>query len=87
MHLLVAEDNELNYGNNIRTFKMHNITCEHAADGSICVENVKIFQTAYNYDAIPPWTLQMPVMNGLYATTAIRNLEIPEAHSIPIIGQ
>ena len=28
----------------------------------------------------------MPVMNGLYATTAIRNLEIPEAHSIPIIA-
>ncbi len=84
MHLLVAEDNELNYEVISELLKMHNITCEHAADGSICVEMLKSSKQ-HNYDAIL-MDMQMPVMNGLYATTAIRNLEIPEAHSIPIIA-
>ena len=30
--------------------------------------------------------MQMPVMNGLYATTAIRNMNSSEAHTIPIIA-
>lgn len=84
MHLLVAEDNELNYEVISELLKMHNITCEHAADGSICVEMLKSSKQ-HNYDAIL-MDMQMPVMNGLYATTAIRNLEIPESHSIPIIA-
>lgn len=41
MHLLIAEDNELNYEVISELLKMHNITCEHAADGSICVEMLK----------------------------------------------
>ena len=84
MHLLVAEDNELNYEVISELLKMHNITCEHAADGSICVEMLKSSKQ-HNYDAIL-MDMQMPIMNGLYATTAIRNLDIPEAHSIPIIA-
>ena len=51
MHLLVAEDNDLNYEVISELLKMHNITCEHAADGSICVEMLKSAKQ-HNYDAI-----------------------------------
>lgn len=84
MHLLIAEDNELNYEVISELLKMHNITCEHAADGSICVEMLKSAKK-HTYDAIL-MDMQMPVMNGLYATTTIRNLDSSEAHSIPIIA-
>lgn len=84
MNLLVAEDNDLNYEVINELLKLHNITCEHAADGSICVEKIKS-APPHTYDAIL-MDMQMPVMNGLYATTAIRNLDKPEAHSIPIIA-
>lgn len=84
MHLLIAEDNELNFEVISELLKMHNITCEHAADGSICVEMLKS-ASRHTYDAIL-MDMQMPVMNGLYATTAIRNLDSSEAHSIPIIA-
>lgn len=84
MNLLIAEDNDLNYEVIHELLKIHNITCEHAADGSICVEKIKS-ASPHTYDAIL-MDMQMPVMNGLYATTAIRNLDKTEAHSIPIIA-
>ena len=84
MNLLIAEDNDLNYEVIYELLKIHNITCDHAADGSICVEKIKS-APPHTYDAIL-MDMQMPVMNGLYATTAIRNLDKAEAHSIPIIA-
>lgn len=84
MNLLIAEDNELNYEVISELLKMHNITSDHAADGSICVEMLKNSKK-HTYDAIL-MDMQMPVMNGLYATTAIRNMNSSEAHTIPIIA-
>ncbi len=84
MNLLIAEDNELNYEVISELLKMHGITCEHASDGSICVEMLKNSKK-HTYDAIL-MDMQMPVMNGLYATTAIRNMNSSEAHTIPIIA-
>ena len=84
MNLLIAEDNELNYEVISELLKMHGITCEHASDGSICVEMLKNSKK-HTYDAIL-MDMQMPVMNGLYATTAIRNMNSSEAHTIPILA-
>ena len=84
MHLLVAEDNELNYEILSEQLEMHGITCDHAENGKICVD---MFTSAENfcYDAVL-MDMQMPVMDGLQATSAIRNLNKPGAHSIPIIA-
>ena len=38
MHLLVAEDNELNYEVVSELLDMYEITCDRADDGSVCVE-------------------------------------------------
>ena len=83
MHLLVAEDNNLNYEVVYELLRMNGITCEWANNGAVCVQ--KFQDDAKKYDAIL-MDLQMPVMDGLHATTTIRSMRLPEAHSIPIIA-
>ena len=84
MHLLVAEDNDLNYEVISELLLMYGIDCERAENGSVCVEK---FQSAApgQYDAIL-MDMQMPVMNGLQATAILRSLEEHEARSVPIIA-
>ena len=84
MHLLVAEDNPINFEVVSELLGLYNITCEQAYDGAICVE---MFKTAapHTYDAIL-MDMQMPVMDGLQAASAIRKLNTADAHSIPIIS-
>ena len=84
MHLLVAEDNDLNYDVLAELLRMHGITCDRAADGAACIER---FRSAppHTYDAIL-MDMQMPVMNGPEAARTIRKLSTPEAHRIPILA-
>lgn len=84
MHLLVAEDNELNYEVVSELLGMNGISCERAENGSVCVA---MFSTsaAGTYDGIL-MDLQMPVMDGISASYAIRKLEHPDAQNIPIIA-
>lgn len=84
MHLLVAEDNELNYEILSEQLKMRGITCDHAENGEKCVE---MFASAESncYDAVL-MDMQMPVMDGLTAAKAIRRQEIPYAKTVPIIA-
>ena len=84
MHLLVAEDNELNYEVISELLGMNGISCERAEDGAICVDKFKA-ATPGTYNGIL-MDLQMPVMDGIAASCAIRELDHPDAKQIPIIA-
>lgn len=84
MHVLIAEDNELNYEVAHEILAMHGITSEQAENGKICVER---FMEAPEgtYDAIL-MDMQMPVMNGLEATNMLRKIDQYHGNTIPIIA-
>ena len=84
MNLLVAEDNELNYEVISELLSMNGISCDHAEDGAVCVEKFKT-SVPGTYDGIL-MDLQMPVMDGIAASRAIRDLDRPDAQSIPVIA-
>ena len=84
MHLLIAEDNDLNYDVISELLSMHGLTCERAENGKICLERFSSMP-AGTYDAIL-MDMQMPVMDGPEAARAIRALQSPEAKKIPILA-
>lgn len=84
MHLLIAEDNELNQEVITELLAMYDITCECAENGLLCVERFKNAK-AGTYDAIL-MDMQMPKMSGMEATKNIRALPLPHAKTIPIIA-
>ena len=84
LHLLVAEDNALNYEVISDMLSGYRITCDRAEDGAACVEQFKS-APPYTYDAIL-MDVMMPVMDGLQATSAIRKLNHPQSSSIPIFA-
>lgn len=82
--VLLAEDNALNA--EIAEFLLGNEGFEvtHAENGQEAVE--KFAQSAPGEYEIIFMDIMMPVMNGLEATRAIRALDRPDAHRIPIIA-
>ena len=84
MHLLVAEDNELNWEIFYELISGQKILCDRTKNGRECVEQLKRMP-ADTYDAVL-MDIQMPVMNGYEATKAIRELPDKQRKEIPIIA-
>lgn len=84
MHLLVAEDNDLNWEIFYELVSDKEITCDHAENGKECVDMLKMAPPG-TYAAVL-MDVHMPVMDGYEATKQIRSLEDENLNKIPIIA-
>ncbi len=84
LHVLIAEDVELNAEVLTDLLEMEEITSEWARNGKLAVEMFAQSETG-RFDAIL-MDMRMPVMDGISATKEIRKLERPDAAEIPIIA-
>lgn len=83
-HILVAEDNELNWEIINELLTDIGMELDWTENGQLCVEKFEKSDPGY-YDAIL-MDVRMPIMDGYEATRSIRSLSRPDAKTIPIIA-
>lgn len=83
-HILLAEDNTLNWEIANELLSDVGLKLDWAEDGQICLDKFRQSPVGY-YEAVL-MDLRMPNMTGYEATDAIRALDRPDAASVPIIA-
>ena len=84
LHMLIAEDMEINAEVLADLLDLEDMTSEWAENGKRAVEMFEQSEEGH-FDAIL-MDMRMPVMDGLAATREIRKLDRPDATTIPIIA-
>ena len=84
MHILVAEDNDINWEIISAMLSMFGIETDRAENGKVCVDKISAAEKG-SYDLIF-MDIQMPEMNGLDATRTIRKSKDSWTASIPIVA-
>ena len=82
-HILLAEDNDLNWEIAEEILTEAGLELERAENGQICIEKFEQSEIGF-YDAVL-MDIRMPVMNGYDATKGIRALQRVDAN-LPIIA-
>lgn len=82
--VLLVEDNLLNREIAKEILEMDGLIVDEAENGHIAVDTFSASETGYYQMVL--MDIQMPVMNGYDAATAIRALARPDAQSVPIIA-
>ncbi len=81
---LLAEDNALNAEIAIEILKNAGLQVDWAADGRLCVEQLKKRDAGYYQFVL--MDIQMPVLNGYEAAEKIRKMKDPRKADIPILA-
>ena len=84
LHVLIAEDQEMNAEVLADLLKMEEMSSEWARDGQIAVEMFSKSEMNH-FDAVL-MDMRMPVMDGLTATREIRKLDRADAKTVPIVA-
>ena len=84
IRILFAEDNDLNAEIAMELLGAQGADIQRVENGKLAVKRFEA-STPGEFQAIL-MDIQMPEMNGLNATKAIRNLNRPDAQTIPIIA-
>lgn len=84
LHVLIAEDNELNAEIACELLSGAGLLVDHASDGQEACDLFAASPVGF-YDTVL-MDVQMPIMNGYDATRCIRRLERSDATTVPIIA-
>ncbi len=84
LRVLIAEDNEINWEIISMLLQDYGIRCDRAENGKICLDMLSAAAPG-TYDLVL-MDVQMPVMNGLEATRALRGSDSAELKNIPVLA-